>query len=233
MRFEHPSVLMIEAVVKALGDLKDDVVFVGGSTVPFYIEDEGATEPRPTKDVDCIIELVNYSEYGRLESKLREKGFVNSQEPGDPICRWKISGVTVDVMPTDENIIGFSNKWYKEGMKEAGEVRLPSGTVIKIFTPAYFVASKFEAYLGRGTGDFRLSHDIEDVMTLLDGILDFDSIQNAPETVHSYLRKKVSEFLEEDTFLECISSHLEPGPSNSERAKRILSFFETMSLALQ
>lgn len=229
MRLEHPSVLMIEAVAKALGDLKDEVVFVGGSTVPFYIEDEGATEPRPTKDVDCIIELVNYSEYGKLEAKLREKGFVNSQEPRDPICRWKISGVTVDVMPTDENIIGFSNKWYKEGMKEAEEVRLPSGTAIKIFTPPYFVASKYEAYLGRGTGDFRLSHDIEDVMTLLDGMLSFDSILNAPKSVADYLGKKVAEFLEEDTFLESISAHLEPGPSNSERAKRLIEFFEKIA----
>ena len=36
MRLVHPSVLMIGAVAKALGDLKDEVVFVGGSTVPFY-----------------------------------------------------------------------------------------------------------------------------------------------------------------------------------------------------
>ena len=114
-------------------------------------------------------------------------------------------------------------------MKEAKVVRLASGTTIKIFTPPYFVASKFEAYLDRGTGDFRLSHDIEDVMTLLDGILNFDSIQNAPESVADYLRKKVAEFLKDDTFLESISAHIEPGPSNSERAKRLIEFFKKMA----
>ncbi|MFK7824306.1 MAG: hypothetical protein AB8G05_09120 [Oligoflexales bacterium] len=132
-------------------------------------------------------------------------------------------------MPTDENIIGFSNKWYKEGIREAMDVKLPSGTVIKIFSPPYFVASKFEAYLGRGTGDFRLSHDIEDVVTLLDGMLSFESIQNAPASVADYLSKKLVEFLDEDTFLESISAHLEPGPSNSERAKRLIEFFEKMA----
>ena len=115
MRLEHPSVLMIEAVVKALGNLNDEMVFVGGSTVPFYIEDEGAAEPRPTKDVDCIIELVNYSEYGKLEEKLRKKGFLNSQEPGDPICRWKISDIIVDVMPTDEASLAFPTSGTKMG----------------------------------------------------------------------------------------------------------------------
>lgn len=56
----HPSVSMIEIVAKALGSCLDEVIFVGGSTIPLYLEDEGSQEPRPTEDVDCVVELINY-----------------------------------------------------------------------------------------------------------------------------------------------------------------------------
>jgi predicted nucleotidyltransferase len=173
-----------------------------------------------------VIELASYSDYAKLEETLRRKGFANSTNPKAPICRWVVGGVTVDVMPTDARVIGFSNKWYKEGISEAVEVMLPSNTSIKIFSPPYFLASKCEAYLGRGQGDFRTSHDIEDVITLLDGLTSFDSLHDAPESVQTYLRGKLKEFLQDDLFLESVSGHLEAGPTRTDRAKRILDFIE-------
>lgn len=45
------NLIRIKAVYNALGPLKDQVVFVGGATVAFYV-DRMAEEVRPTDDVD-------------------------------------------------------------------------------------------------------------------------------------------------------------------------------------
>lgn len=224
MNLNHPSVNMIEVVAEALGELKDEVVFVGGSTLALYLDDEGAQQPRPTEDVDCVIELANYGAYSKLETKLRAKGFQNCIE--GPVCRWIIKRVIVDVMPTDPKILGFSNRWYKEGMENSVQAILPSGRNIRIFSQPYFVAAKIEAYIGRGQNDFRTSHDIEDMVTLLDGITSFDQFSDAPVSVKTHLQEKFQEYLKEDLFLESISGHLEQGSGNAERSKRILDWME-------
>ena len=229
MRHNHPSVAMIEVVAKALGDLNERVVFVGGSTVPLYLENVGSQAPRPTEDVDCVIELASYTSYAELEKQLRARGFRNSDRNNAPICRWEVNGVVVDIMPTDERVIGFSNKWYSDGIKHAMQVTLPSGMAVRIFSPPFFIASKFEAFLGRGHGDFSTSHDIEDVVTLLDGLLTLSSIETAPLSVREYIQEKLDEFLASDLFRESIAGHLEPGPTQAEATRRILSNLNQIS----
>ena len=51
-------------------------------------------------------------------------------------------------MPIDEAILGFSNRWYKAAIKDAFDVALPGGIVIRVVSPAYFLATKFEAFAG-------------------------------------------------------------------------------------
>ena len=43
---------MLAHIARGLGDLKDEVVFVGGATIELYITDPGAPKVRPTDDVD-------------------------------------------------------------------------------------------------------------------------------------------------------------------------------------
>ena len=80
------AVEMIQVVAKALQDLKEDVVFIGGATVVLYLDKESPFEVRPTDDVDCVIELATRSQYYKLEEKLRERGFKNFVGSG-PLCR--------------------------------------------------------------------------------------------------------------------------------------------------
>ena len=103
---------LIATIAAGLTTLIDEVTFLGGATIGLYISDPLAPNPRPTDDVDCIIEVVGRVEYWKLEDQVRARGFLNSTTPGDPICRWMFSGVKVDVMPTDKQILGFSNRWY-------------------------------------------------------------------------------------------------------------------------
>ncbi len=41
--------------------------------------------------------------------------------------------------------------------------------LVRIVTPPYYIATKFEAFHGRGCEDFMASQDLEDVITLVNG----------------------------------------------------------------
>ncbi len=219
---------MIETVAKGLADLKEKVVFVGGATVSLYLKDEAARDVRPTDDVDCVIELTGRQDFYKLEQELEKRGFRHAMGPADPICRWKYCGIKVDVMPSDTAILGFSNRWYKEGIKRAVKKRVLSQEIF-LFPLPLFLAAKIEAFLGRGGKDFRLSHDMEDIVTVLDGQEDFTELITAPGPVNAYLKEKIKTFLKDDSFIESLSAHLQPDPSATERARRILDFLTKIS----
>jgi hypothetical protein len=107
---QSKNLVRIKAVYNALGPLKDKVVFVGGATVALYV-DRMAEDVRPTDDVDIVVEIWSHREYAALEEQLRHMGFVNDQE-SRVICRYRVQGIIVDIMPTGENVLGFKNRWY-------------------------------------------------------------------------------------------------------------------------
>jgi hypothetical protein len=71
-------------------------------------------------------------------------------------------------MPTDPSILGFSNQWYPEGVKTSIEHPIDNAAPIRIFTSPYFIASKMEAFKTRGENDLYASHDLEDIVFVLD-----------------------------------------------------------------
>ena len=107
-----------------------------------------------------------------MEEDLRTKGFAHDTSQGAPICRFVYRGIKVDVMPTDSDIMGFSNKWYGEGIENKITKVLPDGTEIFVFSPEYYVAAKLEAHKNRGGDDLRQSHDFEDIIYVLDNCND-------------------------------------------------------------
>lgn len=155
------NISRIRAVHNALGDLRDQVVYVGGATVSLYADSQAA-EVRPTDDIDVVIELWARKNYAAIEERLRELGFQHDQESG-VICRYTIQGIIVDVMPTHDAAIGFSNRWYPQGFAHAIDYDLGEGSPIRIFSGSYFIASKLEALKDRGQNDGRTSTDFEDM----------------------------------------------------------------------
>jgi len=130
---------MLQIVAKGLEELNEKVVFVGGSVAELYANDPAASDIRPTIDVDCVIEIRSRVEFNKLEQNLRSKGFVNDITPGAPICRWIFRNIKVDIMSTDEKILGFSNKWHVEGVEYRILKTLPDGTEIFIFPLEYYL----------------------------------------------------------------------------------------------
>jgi len=118
-------------------------------------------------------------------------------------------------MPTSADILGFSNRWYSEGMAQSAEFTLPDGQTVRALTLPYFVATKIEAFEGRGGGDFMLSVDIEDIIAVADGARGFAAqIAHAPASVRGYLKEKLGGFLSNKDFTDSIPGHL--GSSGGE-----------------
>ncbi len=196
---------MLSSAARGLGPLKDEAVFVGGATIELYLGDSPGTKVRPTDDVDCVVEVVSRIEYHRIEERLRALGFQHPMQGGAPICRWRYQDVLVDVMPIQGKILGFSNRWYPEGFEKSIRKRLPDGQEIRVFDLPYLIASKVEAFKDRGKGDFMGSPDVEDIVTLLDGVPDFQTqVERAPEHLRAYLREGFSGFIGDERFLDAL-----------------------------
>src|ERR1700676_3354505 len=87
---------------------------------------------------------------------------------GAPLCRWVHQHTILDVMPLDEKILGFSNRWYKAAMKSSTTKRISPDLEIRMVTGPFFIATKLEAFRGRGKGDFLGSRDLEDLVSVVD-----------------------------------------------------------------
>lgn len=94
----------------------------------------------------------------------------------------------LDVMPTDEDVLGFGNRWYHMAVRTAESVQLPSGRSIRLISAPVFLATKLEAFHGRGGGDFLASHDLEDVAVVVDGRPELaNEVATCEATLRSYL----------------------------------------------
>lgn len=214
---QHTNIVRIKAIAGLLEQLKEDVVFVGGATVALYA-DTIAAEARPTNDVDVIIELVSYHGYAELDERLRAVGFVNDAESG-VICRYQIQGITVDIMPTHPEVIGFSNKWYPAGFKEAISIEVDDRS-IKIFSLPFFIASKLEAFKSRGKGNYLFSSDFEDIVYVLENSSQAQVLLlDASAEVLTYLQNAFAEMLSDPDFEEGLTAHLEPNTSAQQFIK--------------
>lgn len=198
---------MLQTVAQALGDdLRERLVFVGGCTTALFITDEIVLENvRATDDVDLIVDLVGHAQWAQLQDQLRQKGFSESPED-EVICRMRLGDLKVDFMPDDESILGFSNRWYAKGIETAIACSLNETLNIRRLTPELFVATKLEAYRGRGNNDLLGSRDMEDILLVVDGREELVAeIQNADDDVRRYIAeqfKALLSYADFDHFLE-------------------------------
>jgi hypothetical protein len=198
---------MLEFVATKLGDIRNDVVFLGGCTTGLFLSDPLVPDVRYTLDVDCIVDVISQNQYYQLEKKLSKQGF-NKSITEDVICRWFYDDVILDVMPTDEKILGFGNRWYKQAIEFSNLYPLNDNLEIRIVTAPYFLATKFEAFKTRGKMDFYASHDFEDIVSVLDGRLEIvDEIKNCDSILQEYLINSLREVMLSPSFKGAIPGH--------------------------
>jgi len=212
---------MLETVANTLGDdLLQTVAFVGGCTTGLLVTDEFSRQGiRFTDDVDLIVGMLGKGSWQSLRDQLIERGFHESHR--DPVmCRLRINDIKVDFMPDDADVLGFTNRWYKVALNTARPYRLTSRRQINLVTPPLYVATKFEAYKGRGEGDLLGSHDIEDILTLVDGRPELaEEIRTTQKAIASYI---ADEFISLTALPDILYAVQSTSSGNAERADLIL-----------
>jgi len=219
---------LLEDAAAKLGRLLEEVVFLGGCVVELLITDTGAAPVRGTIDVDVVANIATYADYIVFSDRLRLLGFSEDQAEGAPVCRWKHGDLRLDVMPVDEDALGFSNLWYPGALETAEPTTLPSGTAIRLITASYFLGTKMEAFRGRGGRDFFSSHDLEDCIAVVDGRESVTKeVAGAAEELRDYLRNEVEALLRQPSFLDALPGYL-MGDSISQR--RVAVVLERLSM---
>jgi predicted nucleotidyltransferase len=219
----NPNLDLLKIAAKRLTPLLNELVFVGGCTTGLLITDEAAADVRTTKDVDAIAEITSYVDYMAFSERLRALGFSEDSEQGAPLCRWLHGEIKLDVMPLDEKILGFSNRWYRAAMEEARVYDLDNDLQIRAVTAPFFCATKLEAFRGRGGGDYVLSHDLEDLVTVVDGRPELlEDLKSTREDVHAYIAESVKELLQDSHFLDALPGYLMPDEANQSRIRILL-----------
>ena len=199
---------MIERAAQELAPFIDEVAFVGGATIALWITDEGAPSPRVTKDVDLVVEVASRAGWYRFEERLRSHGLRNDSS-SRVICRWKAGDpgdeLVVDLMPGNASILGFENRWQRPALDHAETVPLPSGQRIRAISPPYLLATKLEAWSGRGGGDHLRSHDLEDVIRLVDGRAEVVAeVGDSSDDLRSFLSHEIATLVDQPRFLDAI-----------------------------
>lgn len=162
----------------------------------------------PQSTVDGIADIASHAELAILEERLRHLGFEPSHADGAPICRWIQQDTVLDLMPIDPLIFGFSNRWYRPALESAQTMRI-NGFEIRLITGPYFLATKLEAFRGRGRHDYRISHDLEDIVTVIDGRPEIvNEVQEVESSLRRYLSDEFSTLLADRDFVEALPGHL-------------------------
>jgi hypothetical protein len=224
----HTNIMRLKTVAAALSALEDEIVFVGGAIISLYVPQPELTTIRVTDDVDVVLELISTGDFYRFQEKLISLGFRHDKN-APIISRYLYRGLKVDFMPTDPSILGFTNRWYKEGIQQKIKMQLDVATSICVFSTPYFLASKMEAFLGRGEGDLFASHDLEDIIYLLDHRPTIkEEIVNSPEIVKTYLIVHFQKLLKQPLFKEALIGHVEQ-QNPIPRANKIITLLNEMN----
>jgi hypothetical protein len=169
-------------------------------------------------DVDAIAEIASYAEYAAFGDRLRALGFSEDASEGAPLCRWICQGTILDIMPLDERILGFSNRWYGAAMAAAVRRRLTDDLEIRIVTAPFFLATKLTAFQGRGKGELFGSRDLEDLITVIDGrdgLL--AEVQAETPELRAYLGAQIHRLRTKPGFLDALPGYLLPDAASQSR----------------
>jgi predicted nucleotidyltransferase len=214
----YPNLDLLERAAERLKPLLSEIVFVGGCATGLLITDPGAAPVRRTYDVDIISEITSYVDYAAFSEQLRKLGFSEDSRDGAPLCRWVYEELVLDVMPLDPSILGFSNQWYPDALRTAIDVTLPGGLTIKAITAPYFLATKIEAFRGRGKGDYFGSHDLEDFIAVIEGrAFLLREIETSSPALRGFLAEAVQGFLSTPRFLDALPGYLPPDAASQAR----------------
>jgi len=222
----NPNLALLVAMAQAMGPLCDQVVFVGGCATGLLVDDTGLMDVRPTEDVDAIVEVATLAAYHRLARQLMAQGFKQTIADNTPPFRWYWNRMQLGLVPLDEKILGFANRWYRSGYDAALVSIMAGGLSLRHLSAPHFLATKFEAFKDRGLNDVYLSHDLEDIMTVIEGRAStVADVAAARADVRGHVAASVAALLAHDSFHNALPGLL----SDPDREQTILARLNQIS----
>lgn len=225
-RLHNPNLEILTLALERLNELADEMVFLGGCATGLLITDPAAPPIRVTRDVDAIVQVVTHAEYYQFSERLRARDFKEDSSDNAPICRWVNKNIILDVMPTDASILGFGNPWYCAAAANAEVIKLPSGKEIQMVSAPYFLITKLAAFDGRGGGDYLMSHDIEDIIAVLDGRPEIiEEVKRSDPVIIAEISKRFKKLSADRDFIDAVSGHM---PTDGMSQARVIKIRETI-----
>lgn len=219
-------------VARKLAALDKRLVFTGGSIITLLLDKPDLMTIRPTNDVDVIAEVFTHIEFTNLEARLRELGFRHDTSEGAPSCRWLADGVKVDIMPMRDPVT-LQNPWFEIAVRTAQPITIHDQTLLLVTAPC-FLAMKILAFHNRGNSDFMGSHDLEDVLSLVDGRAALvDEMAHADAGVRQYVCGIFAGFLADTRFRESLPGHLPSDEASQQRLPGLEKKLQTLAALLQ
>jgi hypothetical protein len=157
-----------------------------------------------------------------IGEQLRSLGFAVDTREDAPLCRWVHREIVLDVMPLNEDILGFSNRWYGAAVEAAVSRLIAEDLEIRMVTAPFFLATKFEAFHGRGKGDY-FSHDLEDIIAVVDGRETLrDEVRGESQQLRVYISDQAERLLASPKFLDALPGLVLPDAVSQSRIDIIL-----------
>jgi hypothetical protein len=167
-RVLHPSLARLKRLAAALGDLANEIVFIGGALAPILQLEPPFEEARLTTDVDAVILTASYAQARVFHERLGERGFRQDLLAVPHVHRWiSPDGDDLDVVPAGKHLGASGQQWDEIAVATSQTYHLGGGILIRHANATAFLAQKWAAFRDRGADDPFTSIDLEDILALV------------------------------------------------------------------
>ncbi|MDY0148985.1 MAG: hypothetical protein RBT03_02730 [Kiritimatiellia bacterium] len=203
--------------------------FTGGAVVGFLLDNPAIPFPRGTLDVDAIVEVSTRIAHTELEAQLRQAGFRHDTSEGAPRCRWLLDGIKVDILPMLDPTGEWSSRWFEHALHTATIQEL-HGIRLPVVSAPCFLATKLDALADRGRGDYRISHDLEDIVAVVDGRAAlYEELASEQDDLRKAVADAVRKLLGQSAFRESLPGHMLSDDASQARVPLLLARLEQIA----
>jgi hypothetical protein len=110
-----PNLPLLEDAVQKLAPFLEEVVFVGG------------------------VEIITYADYMEFRNVCARHSSQKTPARRPLTCRWHFGALTLDVLPLNKEVLGFTNRWCAPALAHASTFTLPSSQSIRVITAPFFL----------------------------------------------------------------------------------------------
>jgi hypothetical protein len=104
---------------------------------------------------------------------------------------------------------------------------------IRVVTAPYFLATKIEAFRGRGRGDFLASHDLEDLIFVIDGPAAIvEEVQTETPLLREHLHTEITGLLATPGFIDALPGYLLPDAASQARIGTVLRRLKSLAASI-